>query len=454
MSRELDTIEKFNVCRNCNDVYSNFAVTGHYNVPITKELLSQGLKTLIEEFPVFQNAVKRFGGDDIKDGYGNYRMVKLEEILFDTVATISNKPFDESQLEEINKIKCKSDANKPTWRVILFTNNYLTFLCDHSLFDGESGRNFHIEMCRIFNTLSNVKFVNKLYSFNDSEIALPSTKKYNIYQYSYWDVVKFLFWDNLPNRLKEFYNQTFIEYYPNIYQYPRFVSFHKKTEKTNFKTIKIDGQQMTELTSVLKFNNVSMTAFLNVYLNYCLQNTVLAKHSSQLLSTVSAIPMSGRRYYPHSDDLKFRYMVTAANLYSEPITKMETNWFPIMKSINSQLQKEIKSQERFRAFGLLELVNVYDFMKPKDQAKVELLFEISNLGFSKIQSEKWQVDDLLFSQTTGVSSPFVFSVSSTVNGANIVLGYLDEYKDYPIDQFIEFFNDHLDVFISSNAVPH
>lgn len=454
MSRELDTIEKFNICRNCNDVYSNFALTGHYNFPITKELLSQGLKTLIEEFPVFQNAVKRFGGDDIKDGYGNYRIVKLEEILFDTVVTIIDRPFAESELEYINEIKCEPNADKPTWRVLLFSNNYLTFLNDHLLFDGESGKNFHSELCRIFSNLKDAKFVNKLYTFDDSEVTLPTTKKYDLYRYSYWDLFKYLIWDLLPKVVKELYNQTFMENYPNIYQYPRFTSQHKKTYKSNLRLIKIEKEQMPELLKVLKFNNVTITAFLNVFFNYCLQNTILAKHSSQLLSTVSCIPISGRRYYSQTDDLKFGYMVTSVDLYSEPITKMDSNWFPIMRSINSQLEKEIKSRDRFRIYGFLDNLNIYDFVKPKEQANASLLFEISNLGFANIHNDEWKVDDLFFTQTTGVSSPFVFSVASTINGTNINLGYLDEYKDYPIDEFIEFFNSHLDVFIGNNAIPH
>lgn len=439
MFRSLNNIERYNVCRNDNDIYSNFAVTCKYNLPLTKELISQSLVELCTLYPVFVSTFSNQGRDK---NCNDYVLESVEELLYESVVVMSDQPFSEESLKFVNEIRCPTNLDKPTWRLVLFTDNYLTFLCDHALFDGQSGMNFHVEFCKIVSSVVGPKFVNTIYTKDQQYVPPPKTEDIiDLFKVGWTDYFLSYIKKLIPKFIIEWYNHPFLS------TYPLFKESHPKTIYSNFRIIRLSKDQVSDLLGILKFNGVTFTAFLNVFIHYCFQNTILPSMTPKLSSVLSSIPVSGRRYYSPFKESKFRFMVSAVDIILAPITTINNEWWPIVKQVNDQIKDQIESRDIFR---LPPIHSPYEYIAPDNPNNCKTFYEISNLGFNDISFNQWKITDIVFSQCIGISNTFGFTVASTPNSMNIVFSYLNEYKHCPNSEFVTFFEDSLFNFISHN----
>lgn len=446
--RDPGALERFNICRNCNSLYSNFAITAKYNNPLKLPLLSHGLKQLIKENPVFQLEIKRTEGlsdlDDHQSGYKNYKLGPSEVINFKDVVEISSDPFSESQLEYMNERRMPVNQGNVTWRIILFTNNYVSFINDHSLFDGESGRNFHVELCKILAKITeeskDLEFVEELYNFDVDgfEKSHPYIDNVvDIYRASIFDFLKLSPMIFLPKSILHWFKYYTTSGFPNYSKYPFFTALIKKSIKTRYKQIHISNQIQQDLLKVLRQHKLTMTAFLDVLFNFCFGKAFSHKFGKPV-SLISTIVISGRRYYKElADKLKFQFLVSGADIALEPMEEFNmTAVVDKLKMVNNQIADAIESKKLFKFFGLLDKVNIYDFVKPEEKVNERInAYEISNLGFNNVSFGTWIIEDFVFSQSLGVLLIISTSLISTPNGLNVVIGYADEFKDYPFDDF-------------------
>lgn len=267
---------------------------------------------LCELYPVFVSTFSNKGTDKYCN---DYILESVNELLFDDVVITVDQPFSEEQLKFVNEIRCSANEGKPTWKLVLFNDNYLIFLCDHALFDGQSGMNFHIEFCKIVSTIVDPKFVERIYVKHQDFHPPPKTEDIiDSFKVSCVDYLKAYLKKLVPKFLSQWVS------YPFLIKYPLFKESHPKSIYSNYKIINIPHHQLEDLLSILKFNGVSLTAFLNVFFHYCLQNTILPSLTTQLSSVLSSIPISGRRYYSPFKESKFRFMISAVDIILAPIT--------------------------------------------------------------------------------------------------------------------------------------
>lgn len=439
-------IERFHIAHGASNFYSNFHVTGVYNKSLDTVLLSNVLRTMIGRYPVFAltiNRSKRSTGReierDIKYDYKNYRVSPVEKIEFKDVVEVVDRNYSTLELNYINNTLIENDTNKVTWRVILYADNYLTFYNNHTFFDGEAGANFHKEVLSILDGLDGTKldFQECLFEFGHNfHFPLPLDQMTDIHKLNIFLKTKLVIRELCPEMVKNIVSRATDGTYPNFIKFPFFKSKYMKTYKTNLKLIKIDDVTMKGLVKNLRSEGTTLTSFLTVAVNYCLQRTMKVTLQKPK-STVSAIDISGRRYHPElKSELKFSNFVTLFEWKMKPLFELE-EILPELKRLNVSLNKEIESQIGFKWLGLLNLTKIRDVVKPnKTHIKQPYIVEISNLGYHEFSNGPWNVRDVICSQCLGLSATFSLTIVSCSTGMNIGYAFLDEFQNYPHEEFI------------------
>lgn len=444
--RDLLSFEKYNACRNRLGLYNNYHLTAKYNKKITPELLSTALHLLLKKYSVFtlthipENDGERPVANDL-------RLTPADSLLFEDLVEIVDFPFDESQLFQINERSCRSYYPEVSWKLILFSNNYLTFYCNHISLDGQSAVEFHRELATIFNELEGSELTHQLivytYDAKQFEMSPKNTDVFDLYDCSKLELAKFVIQEMVPKSIKNLYNYYFTSGFPDYSKNPLYSATIQLTPRSLFKLVHVDSATMRAFLKVLKQNNLTVTPFLDVLLNYCFNQTIL-QHENQDIqySTKSTAVISGRRFYPElKEKLKFHITVTACSFLLPPVDSFDMEkMVELLKGCDKTIKDVLNNRAEFRRVSLLDVIDPYDIVKPDQKDVVqETLFEISNLGYNQIESGTWKVEDVVFSQTVGTSCLFGFSCISTPGGMNISLGYLEKYKDYPIDEMVNLF---------------
>lgn len=455
--RELLFLEKLNACRNRNDLYNNFHITAKYNNKITEELLSNALEVLLRKHSVFTLTIAKMDQEASHPVADDLRFTPVDSLQYCDVVEVVDQPFDESQLAPINEKTIVTYYPTVTWKVILYSNNYLTFYNNHIQFDGESAVCFHREMVEIFDSLKGpLEFKSTIFEYRHDTFIMPPkvTDVLDLYDSNVFLKSMYIIRELIPLYLKNFYNYYFSPGFPNYAQHPFYSKIVARTPKTLFKTISIDSATQKRFLGVLKQHGVTFTPFLDILINYCMNQTILHEDTKQY-STNSLIVISGRRMYPQlSEKLKFQTCVTSCVLSIPPVNKFDLQAMVLLAKLhNKEIQHTLTTKAQFKVAGALTMVDPYTILqtdvKIKDQ---DMLFEISNLGFQKIETGDWKIEDMVFSQTVGGSLCFGFSTCSTPYGMNITLGYHEEFREYPVEEFV----DMLELVIKEigNSVPN
>lgn len=457
--RELSAAERYNVSRNDTGIYSNFAVTAKYTQPVDKVVLSHSLRKLVQAYSVFQLEIVRGEGDskedDIKADYKNYRAGPSKSIKFEDVVEVSEMPFDEKAMAYVNDQYIEFGPGSVSWRVVLFPNNYVTFYNGHAFFDGESGKHFHYELCKYLDSCSTETLVvQELYNYEKDGYKLhPSIfDLVDIYKVSTWETIKGFTLFLLPKQITRLVNYYTTSNYPDYGKSPFFEQKMVRTTKTNYKWIKISAETQTNLLTVLRKNQITITSFLDVLFRYSFQQVMLNKVKPPPSLTLDIV-LSGRRFYPElAEQLKFQYLVTAFNVSLGPVESFEFNSVvEKLKIVKQKIAEAIDDKLVFNIVGLLGKIPLYGLVSKMGSDPRQKYLEISNLGFNKISAGKWGVEDLIFHQCLGASTVFGTGVVSTPNGLNIVLGYLDEYKGSPFEDLEQLMHSSIEQFIKDGA---
>lgn len=446
-------IERFHIAHGASQFYSNFHVTGKYNKPLDTVLLSNVLHLLINRNPVFSLTINSEGKDlasDIKHDYKNYKVSPVQKITFNDVAEVTSRPYSERELAYVNDSLIENNTGTVTWRAILYADNYLTFYNNHTFFDGEAGANFHKEVLDILNELEHKKleFQDTLFDLSPGfQLPLPLDELTDIHKLGLLTKARLVVKELCPELLKNIVCKAVDRTYPNFIRFPFFKLKYEKTYKTNIRLIKIDNTTIKGLLDYLRCEGTTLTSFLTIAVNYCFQKTMVEEPRS----VVSAIDISGRRYHTElKNQLKFSNFVTLFVWKSKPLFELQ-ELIPQLKRLNKSLRSEVTSQIGFKWLGLLKLTRIRDVVEPKKKTiNQSYTVEISNLGYHEFSLGNWAVSDVTCSQCLGVSATFSLTLVSCNTGMNIGYAFLDEFKDYPHEQFIQLLQSTIYEFSQQN----
>lgn len=464
-TRKLGFFEKYYVCRNVEEYSKNISLTGQYNHLINKVLLSNALRTLILKNPTFAMNVYRDGDlqHDAKLNGDNFTLRPVKRIAFNDVVKFDNidDSFGVLVLNTLTKEKCPVNDTKPLWRLNVYESSsdkkqYVTFHCDHTLFDGSSTTQFHKDLIIELEHHSKdqaLKFQETLFNYEADRDILPailnnSDKIVDLYNPSILFTVLAIVQNMLlPKWLSNGFWSLFSG---NVEEAPLYTHTPTQKEtKSNLRCVSITPNDVKRLRAFCKSQNTTLTPYIAVTAMYALQATAFPVVTGQQCSFEVSIPIDGRRYFPEKlNDTKYGLYVGLLTSRMGPYSDLKAS----INTLTTQLTTGVADRSPFSYVGLLKYVNCWDFLRSKlGKTGSRLTLEVSNLGLHLISYDDWSVENLWFSQTNGILSHFSLSLIATEsNGLNLLVSYLEDLdmvqtslRKLVIDEFMTLFTTKL-----------
>ncbi|KAK6460857.1 putative alcohol acetyltransferase [Scheffersomyces coipomensis] len=432
--------ENYNLARNNLGVYSNFNITAQYNFNINRQTLSNGLRNLLLQNPIF--TVNYFKGDksEAAKNLFDYTVKPSQTISFDDIVEYVplDHPFNAENLQEINLRRFELSINKPIWKLLVHEfkdQQYLTFLCDHTIFDGNGACFFHDDLLKELSKLKDNTQLEELDTIFDYEDdlhllhALPETtlKLTSLYNLKYF----FFNWVILSEILPKFIT-NFV--WKNVYDvdFDTYKVFtHKRVDiksKICYRIINLSQDETKSIMTSLRSEKLTFTPYLLGIISEQLRVKVFPYISEEEKIISASIVVDGRRYYPElHQQLKYNFAVSDARVFVPPLLKLKE----VIERSSKIIKDAVTSRNGFQMVNMINYINIWDFIQKRFGKYDRATFEISNLGYKKFQtSDGSEITNLIFSQDVGLSGHFVFSVVGTpAGGINIVLCNLEETEE-------------------------
>lgn len=447
MSRKAGPLEIYNICRYHHGLYTNFTVLAGFNKDVTKNILSVALHKIILKEPVLTYGVKINEPNipKIEQKCQDVDVAPVPIIRFDDVVEFVDEPFSESKLRAINEIVISMDANKVTWKILVFSNNYVSFVNNHVYMDGGASGFFLEDLCEALQESDDNEFQQVLYSGpGPTQLEPDVTKLTDLYRNSIVEKFAAVVKELTPGFISKWFTAYTM---PDYVNYEPFVSKHKGILDNEFKLIHIPNDKLQQLLTVCRRNKVTFTAFLDIAVRYVLNQLILKLGNFSLKSETV---LSGRRFFPElQDKLRYNYVVTADIHTLPPVKEL---LIKAMKAVLNAIKTDLQTRAPFKLFGLIELIGAYALIDPASRSPgrpIYNAFEISNLGSTPPSSGDWQITDVVFSQCTGRNITFGINVSSCITGTNIVVGFPIDYNGEDWDQFESLLLKSIDDFIAT-----
>ncbi|CAK7919226.1 hypothetical protein CAAN3_29S00100 [[Candida] anglica] len=470
--------ERQYICRNVNKYYNNFNVTAQYNRYISPEHLSNALRRLILKNTSFALNFYRQDGStkeqDQDQNGNNFEVKPVKKILFDDVVSFEEIPdeFNDQCLESINKLQPEMNKlSTPLWGVVVYKSEslncqYICFYCDHTLFDGTSGVQFHRDLIVELEELSNASTLEKmqiLFNYEDDRDDLPTKlspaleMKTDLYHRPFFskiiNTIINSFWNDKTIGVLDALKKIFSSYFSELeIKKPRPFFEYNPVRPDIIHKYKIINFTPTEVKKILAFcksEGTTLTPYIGTIGIHCLNNTIIPVCTGGEESITSLrCSINGRRFFPEiQDELKYGVCVSTTQYEIEPLEN--SSIVSKVRCIGDNLRKTASTKEVFWTTGdKLKETNFWDSFKKTVGGKRRETLYTSNLGQVSIKAGDLEVTNIWFSQSNGIAFHFVFSVVSSVGGGlNICLGYLPEYgtlkqknsAEFAIDEFVKKF---------------
>lgn len=457
--------EKYYICRNTNDYYTNLSITAYYNHKFDRRLLSSALRNLILKNPTFTlNCFRQEGDpdDDEKENGDNYIIRPISQISFDDVVIYKPiKVFDNTNLSYLDSLVFPMVTEAPLWRIVLQDcsadeKTYVSFVCDHCFFDGAAAVQFHAdlveELCQVS---SETKYNDTLFCYEQDKATLASilpseNEIVDVYDLTPWFTFKSLLKLILiPKIVLKLVNSYLNPNSPNLFKNPVFTSKipFKPQPKSLHRVINFPSEQNNQIVKFCKLNGIGVTSYFSSCGLLSLQETLLPKFGNKTkFSMKYAIPFCARKYYPKIQD-KLKYGVFVASLTGilPPIAPPTADTIlACAQSLNKKIKQAVAERTIFKLVGLLKFVNIWQYLQISNDDE-HTTMEISNLGLKNISVGDWKITDLIFRGCIGVTTDFEFNIVTTeTGGANVCFTYRNEFSrdltEGDVDQFVEYFS--------------
>ncbi|ODV97884.1 hypothetical protein PACTADRAFT_31304 [Pachysolen tannophilus NRRL Y-2460] len=473
LERELSYYEKFFYERRINDFYSNFFVSATYCNKTGKDfkkLLIHAVKNLILKYPALYTNVHQ-DSDNLDIYFKPVDSINLKNLIdFENYENLldSDKNLNESIVYDIVKFKFDyGQANLPLWKLKIINDYTVIFYCDHLLFDGTSGSNFHMKLLEELNLISFQADAEYDVDNNDFDIVLFNSrieKNYlkpipkSIYDHFYLENSESVYTRLVPAWLQEIFQKSF-EYFsigstningqdfikapfidpkyltkPGDFEYDiKIINIPVKVLKLVLKSTREKNVSLTSLIIYISLlalapltNEKTITAKIPVDLRERLDLSDLSDEINEFDDTFGLFIKLLQLTFPPAK-LKFKLN----NISNERNAKF--NWNEI-KKINSSLSQSA-SQDHFKTITKFKHVDIKENMLQFANKPFISTLQISNLGLIKSKTidennSNVIITDMLFSQSNGVlGSPFFLNIISTaIGGMNIVLSTIPDLK--------------------------
>lgn len=466
ISRKPGFFERYYICRDTKGYCTlGFQISATFNRRLDDVLLSNALHKVIVKNPFFSMNFFRVSvgseeamllDEDRKANGHNYELRPVKKFMYSQVVhheTVSQ--YDESVYEYLLKIRTPVDRELPTWQIRVFEEldskkQYLLFLCNHALFDGNSSANFFEDLTRELDNAEkqeNLQQLDVIFDLDkDSPTSVPPSSDNLVplfktpFFFGLWFVFKGLV---VPKTVLKFFRSYFSKRYPNLYKNPLFRSVPtSRTNGSKFISLAYSPEEAKAILKKCKEKGLTLTPFMGA----CALTAMEEAFSGDVPhSHVISFVICGRRYFPQeAQNTKYGLYVSQASPMVSPGAGVEkTSHF-----LSNELKQAVENRHSFHITGLLRVINIWDYFKGcSEEADGRNAVEISNIGCKNFSFGNWKVEELFFSQ--GVSySHITISFCSTPNGGlKVSLAYHEDLDQYEkngkkaISEFAETFND-------------
>lgn len=469
--------ERQYICRNTKRYYNNFNVTCQYSNRISPQLLSHALRRLIIDQPTFVLNFFRLGehtniDDAVANGH-NYEVRPVSSIKYVDIVDFRafDGEFDGGCLEEMNKLAVPmNEENLPLWRVIVWESHndvqYVSFVCDHALFDGTSALQFHRDLIKVLSVLSRQRMLlhtlDALFDYEQDQTFLPEIiddaleNRVNLYHRPFVHKLWLLLQRTVGARLSNWSAFVLSLFRGKVHSGPTTEMFAYKPGAVGlvhrYKIINFTPDDFSKILSYCRNEDLTLTPYILTIATRCLERTVFSNVKPGDYGTVSKISINGRRFYLQKaqESIKYGVCVATMPINLPPLSRFsDMDLLTKISEVSAEVKRKVSSKEVFWNMGdYLKTANFWHYFASQvGVIKRETLYT-SNIGKGDILDETgfWKILNVWFSQSNGLVYHFVLSVVSNVTGGlNIVLGYSPEYDDLgdAISDFVESFKNDI-----------
>lgn len=446
-TRPSSFFERYYIWRDVTGSLSRgFNMSVKLNRPVSDELLSQALRATVLAHPQLLLHFVRSGSESVEEERAeedarangtNYAAALVPRLAFGDVVHHTSAALDDAELTRLAGVRIACNAPTPSWYIQVSTTakaQYLTFACNHILFDGRSVTHFFDDFVRALGDLPRAESLPLADILFDPEvdsvaIPAPSSEVVDLYNSPWWFLAKFMCARFVPKVVSlvvaAFSHGPDLDANPILNVQPM-----SPKSITRFHKVHLDANQLAALLARCRAAGSTMAPFLAACACHALDGSVVAAIGGTHTYQTELI-VCGRRFYPGMED-KTRY-----GLYIAPAFDFVQQGVPMEESagiLSQNLSKLICDRSRFWLVGLLDKINIWAWAQEKFfNNDLRLTVEVSNVGLLRIEHGDWSVEDYVFSQTSS-SSHMTLSVASTPNGGtNIVVASLESMHKLEVD---------------------
>ena len=445
--REISYAEQYFFWRTQLKYYSNYRILVEYNEELTTEKVYHALTRMIYKYSALTMDLMPSSASKL-----GHRFVVVDEVkLEDVVEFIQDDRLVsvETILEKYHTEGLSYGKNKPLWRLKVINGKYALFFCDHALYDGTSGKNFHIELSKeiakgipkiisgSFTGLDSIVFEKSMVEFDSYQLP-PSPVDIIEYNRPYSSFLYVILIGLLPTELSNLIKRWFGgNPYSSIMTFDQvhYKSYRSDPNKASSpRVINLDSYQLNSLIKTARLHNVKLTSLITVLAHISMGKFI----SSSGKDTVTSIPVNIRKSLNMEKANKlcrnfsplFGLYVGVLFIGLPSINKLcpdgEINW-SLVSFVNKYIQENIPTAQLF--LGALKFVDVKRLVIEDHKAEKKNTFELSNLG--SIGAENKNIVGAWFDQPASLFSANMISCGS---GASIVLRccneeWVDEFKN-------------------------
>jgi len=460
--RPLSYIEEYFFWKSHLRYYSNYHILAELKDEVSAENLYYALQAMVTKHSALSMTLMPDATD--KNGY---QLVFTDKIKFSDVAEFLDLPEEEATpdqlLEKIYDSTFEHGSNTPLWGLKIINKKYVMYYTDHIIYDGTSGKNFHIELAKELKNIESNK-LNALFKFDNLESLIFDRSTVDLTNYQIIpDHTKFIGFDKpwWKRILKVFYViapdwfSNWVYYWFAGNPFSKFLKFKKKSfndckidSKAKISTprsINLETAKVKKLLQICRSHNVKLTSLIAVVSHLAYNEFIKSdEHDAEY-----SIPINVRDQInkpkaidlcTNFDDLFGTYIACAMVKVPE-ISKIcpdgRVNW-KLVEFIHDSLHNY--TDEALNDMSLIQKIDPKKFIIDKYTQNHFSTIEISNLGV--INDETGLILNAWFDQACEL---FGCNMISTSNSLSLVLRSLnEEWVDKYKENMLSILNDLLE----------
>jgi hypothetical protein len=456
--RELDYFEEYFYCRTAHEYYTNFRVMAEYNIPLTPSHVHSALSMMLSQYSALVTDIQPYSDCQLGKALTIVDSVKIDDVV---EFINDDKMCLEGMLEMCHDFVFKYGKNKPMWRMKVFNERYALVVFDHGLFDGTSGKNFHVEFAKALVATSNSDSNGKIVDVN-SVIFDQSLVKHQLQpppsSVMHLDGPWYCTLYAILLSISPKFIIDLLKYWFDLNPFARLLNYQQanfgalqinKGETSTCRIIDIPAQKITALLNVSRTHGVKLTSLMLILAQLSMEQFIGASGKD----TTTSIPVNARSFIDShkgktlSKDFSdnFGLYVSGLSLELPSIRRLcpdgKPNW-EVIQTIHSYIHRE--APRSLHGNGLLQYTTPAEYAKERYNEMLNPTLEVSNLGAIPSTERGEVIEKAWFDQ-----QPETFSVNmiTTANVGTVTLRCVNEEW---IDAFKESLEMNIDAILKAS----